>query len=576
MYIEELLSKTEGKRSELSRRLIIEYLKFVAYNDKERLIHAQPKRLIDELDKENSYELDTRLLHNRLAYNFSAQLSIFKLIPKNYPEQMLALFKCIIYQETSMPILSELLNIIKREYEDEYDSFIEILIMRVGKIYNLYRNDSKFVLDLLFLLNEEIHELSWPDVPIFALEEDISSKDRRIEDLTLSIPELDQLPDSIGLLSNLRSLGLFDTSIKELPESIGLLSNLRSLGLSGACIRELPESLGQLSHLKILNLRHTYIKKFPESFINLQELEEFYTPQIFERKKIPQLVITVAKKYISKKYLEKGLDQDEALIMALSEIIFNEGLRKTELDESGHVKGLIFSQEGEYGNLEKARFPEFITDLKFLEKLCFCGYNLSRVPKSISKLKNLKILNLELNKLRSFPSSIESLKNLKVLNLGLNEIKSLPSSIELLKKIESLYLNYIRIKNWDFLKHFSKLKQLSLAVCGLVKIPEVIWSLTSLEYLDLGSNRITQLPKDIGKLKSLKNLYLYGNSLKELPKEIGHLRNLEELQLNVNFITELPATIRSLKSLKKIYLLNNGIKEVPATIKNLKNLEITI
>ena len=104
MNLEELLSKTEGKRSELSRRLIIEYLKFVAYNDKERQIYTQPRQLIDELDKDNSYELDTRLLHNRLAYNFSAQLSIFKLIPKNYPERMLALFKCIIYQETSLVV----------------------------------------------------------------------------------------------------------------------------------------------------------------------------------------------------------------------------------------------------------------------------------------------------------------------------------------------------------------------------------------------------------------------------------------------------------------------------------------
>ena len=531
MNPEELLSTIEVRKSEINKRLIIEYLKFLVNNDKERYIYTQPKRLIDELVKENSYELDARLLHNRLAYNFSAQLSIFKLIPINYPERMLALFKCIIYQETSMPILSELLNITKREYEDEYDSFIEILIMRVGKIYNLHKDDSKFVLDLLFLLNEKIHELSWPDVPIFALEEDILAKDWHIENLDLCFPELDQH-----------------------PESIGLLSNLRYLSLSGTSIKELPYSLGQLSHLKILNLRHTYIKKFPESLINLQELEKFYTPQIFERKKIPQLVITVAKKYISKKYIEKGLDQDEALIMALLEIIFNEGLRKTEIDESGNVKGLIFSQEAEYGDLEKARFPEFITDLKFLEELCFYAYNLSRVPKSIGKLKDLKFLNL-----------------------GVNYFKSLPSSIESLKNIESLFLDYIRIKDWGFLKHFSKLKQLSLVSCGLVKIPEVIWSLTSLEYLDLRFNKKNaELPKDIGKLKSLKILYLDGNSLKELPKEIGHLRNLEELWLSENFITELPATIRSLKSLKKINLGDNGIKEVPATIKSLKNLEIII
>ena len=152
MHIEELISKTKGKRSELSRRLVIEYLKYIS---------PQPNQLIDELDGENSYELGIRLRRNWLIAKFSARLSIFRLIPINYPERMLALFKHIIYQETSMPTLSEMLNIVKREYEHEYDSFIEILIMRVGKIYDLCKGDSKFVLDLLFLLNDKIDELGW-------------------------------------------------------------------------------------------------------------------------------------------------------------------------------------------------------------------------------------------------------------------------------------------------------------------------------------------------------------------------------------------------------------------------------
>ena len=528
MNPEELVSTIEVKKSEINKRLIIEYLKFLVNNDKERLIYTQPRRLIDELEKKDSYELDSRCLHNRLVGNFSAQLSIFELIPKNYPEKTLAILNCIVYLETSMPILSRLLNIIKSDYEDEYDSFKKILLMRVGKMYKLYEDDSKFVLDLLFLLNEKIHELSWPDVPLFALEEEIFVKDWRIDNLNLRIREIGELPDSIGLLSNLVRLDLSSTSLKELPESIG-----------------------QLSHLKFLDLRYTDIKRLPESIINLQNLEEFYTPQIFQRKKVPQSVITVAKRCISKKYVEKGLDQDEALDMALSEILFNKGLHEIEIDESGHVKGLIFAED--YGKLDRARFPEFITDLKFLEKLCFYGYNLSKVPKSIGKLTNLKVLDLGLNYFINLPLSIESLKNL-----------------------ECLLLNYTRIKDWGFLKHFPKLKQLSLVSCGLIKIPEIIWSLTSLEYLNLGFNRIIELSKYIGRLKSLRVLSLNGVSLKEIPKEIGHLSNLEELWLSSNYITELPATMGSLKSLKKIDLCHNKIKEIPAPIKNLKNLEIII
>ena len=509
MYIKELLSEVEDKRSELSRRLIIEYLKYIS---------PQPNQLIDELESENSYELNNRLLHNRLVGNYSAQLSIFRLIPINYPKRMLALFNCIVYQETSMVIICEMLNIVKKEYEHEYDSFIEILIMRVGKIYDLCKDDSKFLLDLLFLLNDKIDDLGY--MPLYSLEEEVITVARHIDTLELPFYELEELPDSIGLLSNLRRLHFY------------------------TCFKELPESIGRLTHLKLLDLRYTDIEQLPESIVNLQELEEFYTPEIFQRKRIPQSVITVAKKYISKKFLEKGLEHHEASIMALSEIIFSKTLNKTEIDESGHIKGLYFY--GPDGQCNLARFPEFLTELEFIEELCFYNYNLFKVPKSIGKLKGLKVLDL-----------------------GFNMFKNLPSSIQSLTNLETLILDYNKIVDWDFLMYVPKLKKLNLIECGIEEVPDTLWSLTSLEHLDLRWNKIAELPKDIGKLESLKVLRLNQNRLKALPQEIGQLHKLEELNLNNNYLTELPSALGTIRSLK-IYLKYNQIKEIPLSLKKLQ------
>src|ERR1035437_9489485 len=67
------------------------------------------------------------------------------------------------------------------------------------------------------------------------------------------------IPDEIGSLKNLRTLGLYGNKIAQLPASIGKLTHLEVLYIDGNPIKELPESIGELKNLRILGIAKTLI-----------------------------------------------------------------------------------------------------------------------------------------------------------------------------------------------------------------------------------------------------------------------------------------------------------------------------
>uniref|UniRef100_A0A0D9XVQ7 Disease resistance R13L4/SHOC-2-like LRR domain-containing protein n=1 Tax=Leersia perrieri TaxID=77586 RepID=A0A0D9XVQ7_9ORYZ len=67
---------------------------------------------------------------------------------------------------------------------------------------------------------------------------------------------IENVPDAIGDLFNLRHLGLRDTKVKLLPNSIEKLSNLMTLDLYNSEIEELPRGI-----VKLKKLRHLFAEK---------------------------------------------------------------------------------------------------------------------------------------------------------------------------------------------------------------------------------------------------------------------------------------------------------------------------
>lgn len=79
-------------------------------------------------------------------------------------------------------------------------------------------------------------------------------KFRLLRVLELIGAPIDNLPETLGKLFNLRYLGLKRTRISELPTTIGRLLNLQTLDIRRTKIKELPKEIG-----KLLKLRHLLI-----------------------------------------------------------------------------------------------------------------------------------------------------------------------------------------------------------------------------------------------------------------------------------------------------------------------------
>ena len=83
-----------------------------------------------------------------------------------------------------------------------------------------------------------------------------------------------KIPNSIGLLTELKRLDLSRNNIIEIPASISSLSSLEKLNLSYNKIFEISDSIYSLSSLKSLDLSHNNIQIIPESIKNLDSLVE--------------------------------------------------------------------------------------------------------------------------------------------------------------------------------------------------------------------------------------------------------------------------------------------------------------
>ena len=75
--------------------------------------------------------------------------------------------------------------------------------------------------------------------------------------------------------------------------------------------------------------------------------------------------------------------------------------------------------------------PEFIGNLRYLEKLILKINRISNIPNSIGNFIYLKYLDLSNNSINILPESIGNLNSLKSLYLRYNDLKELPNSIGL-------------------------------------------------------------------------------------------------------------------------------------------------
>jgi len=204
--------------------------------------------------------------------------------------------------------------------------------------------------------------------------------------------------------------------IDELPNSICELTNLRELNIQGNELTELPENIGRLQKLKFVNLSRNNLEILPKSFENLTNLirlDVSYNRLSVLPQKIGNLLQLI--------YLDLGFNKLQVLP-----------------DSFG---GLVNLQKLYLHNNQFANLPEYIADFIDLRELRMDKNSLTKLPISIGNLSELREFILYNNMLAEIPEEIGDIKNLSELRLENNNIVDLPSSIIKLKKIKILALD---------------------------------------------------------------------------------------------------------------------------------------
>ncbi|XP_071732560.1 TMV resistance protein N-like [Rutidosis leptorrhynchoides] len=98
-----------------------------------------------------------------------------------------------------------------------------------------------------------------------------------LEELIISAKEIKNLPDSLCMLKQLKSLRVESCwLIEKLPEDLGLLECLEELIVTDCVyLRGIPNSICKMEHLKYLHLSHCFlVEKLPEEIGLLESLKE--------------------------------------------------------------------------------------------------------------------------------------------------------------------------------------------------------------------------------------------------------------------------------------------------------------
>jgi len=220
-----------------------------------------------------------------------------------------------------------------------------------------------------------------------------NAKARGATGLKLAGLGLRQIPESLGQLTELRTLYLDGNQLTSLPESLEQLTQLQTLDLRGNQLASLPESLGQLTQLQALYLDGNQLTSLPESFGQLSQLQ--------------------------------GLDVAGNQLKSLPES-FSQLTQLQGLDLAGN---------------QLTSLPGSVRQLTRLQGLHLGGNQLTSLPESFGQVTRLRTLDLDGNQLTSLPESIGQLTQLRMLYLDKNELVSLPQSLRTMKSLRVLFLH---------------------------------------------------------------------------------------------------------------------------------------
>lgn len=303
-----------------------------------------------------------------------------------------------------------------------------------------------------------------------------------IHKLNLTKMKFPELPEEIGLLSELTELKLHFCGLSDLPDSFSQLTKIQACGLEGNKFKVLPRAVCSWQHLKHLSLDQLPLQSLPPEIKQLIGLESLYIRGC----KIKQL--------------------------------------PSEIGELPRLERLTLI------NLPLKALPDSIGALTNFKKLDVsdCAA-LTKLPPSLWDLPNLEVLHLTLP-LKTIPLQIKQLQKLRTLTIDNPELSQVPAEIGQLASLESLTLKNLTVQELPKeLGNLQSLQSLYIENGSFDHLPETWSALSKLRVLWITSTPLTSL-FSLGGLSLLETLYLYDVPISERPDTTG-LAKLREVTL---------------------------------------------
>ncbi|KAL4353198.1 hypothetical protein GQ457_06G000900 [Hibiscus cannabinus] len=307
-----------------------------------------------------------------------------------------------------------------------------------------------------------------------------------------------RLPSGFKLM---RVLDLEDTPINELPDELVNLFNLRYLNVTGTQVKELPRNIGKLYNLQSLVMKRTQIKELPAGAVRLKSLRHLiayrynvnrWAFDAWFNTVVPSRICLLNNLQVLTAVVARG-----DLINQLSKMT---QLRKLDIDNVKeadeknlcfaiakmiHLRSLGVKSCNEHEQVKMNALESAPPDL---ENLVLAG-KLEKVPCWFNSLDRLTQLSLRWSRLRyDFLPDIQALPNLGELRL----------------------LNAYEGERLDFLEGFRKLKVLRIGGCpGLNEIVINRGVMPGLQQLFIVKcQEFTTLPHGWQSLPDLQQVYL--------------------------------------------------------------------
>lgn len=328
----------------------------------------------------------------------------------------------------------------------------------------------------------------------------------RLEDLSVSYTWVGKLPRELFGVKTLKSLLLYNTSLRddELKDSpFSQLINLEQIDIGSNGLTKIPNDLYKVGWLKILDISDNSkkIKKDLklEKFPNLKKLN-LYGLKLGE---IPRSINGMRKLKILRLGYNKLANVSSYKFPALTELYLN----GNELDE----------------------MPQSVLNIQTLERLSLSDNEIDEISIENDKLRSLQYLYLSYNNLKDANLSFGGARGIKELTINSSHLRNIPSSVFGLHNLEKLGLvgNKVSDVPKDILK-LGLLKKLDLYDNNITKLPNYLAEVPSMEELIVGNNPIEKYPDGFSNMNwQAKKLFIENNL--SAPSRAVVLKNCEKL-----------------------------------------------